>query len=110
MKARMERILVSLTTALSVIMLAQAGCPQVPPEDVQDMVVTEQMTKVLYHYGSIKPLLITIMDEGTAVKAHPTSDGWYKIWWYEKGKWKIGYVPDSCLMPVPDRDGQPIDR
>jgi hypothetical protein len=77
-------------------------CPQTPPDDVQDMVITRHMTRVVYHYGSIKPVIVTVMDEGTVVKAHPTSDRWYKIWWFEKGKWKIGYVPDSCLMPAED--------
>jgi hypothetical protein len=86
---------------LSVIFL-HTGCPQTPPDDVEDMVITQYMTRVVYHYGSIKPLLVTVMDEGTVVKAHPTSDGWHKIWWFEKGKWKTGYVPDSCLMRVPD--------
>ncbi|MBN2620960.1 hypothetical protein JXB22_07705 [candidate division WOR-3 bacterium] len=90
-----------LAVVLFIIFL-QGGCPQTPPDDVEEMVITRYMTRVVYHYGSIKPLLVAVMDEGTRVKAHPTSDGWYKIWWFEKGKWKTGYVPDSCLMRVPD--------
>lgn len=90
------------TLLLLFVLFLYSGCPQTPPDDVEDMVITQYMTKVVYHYGSIKPLLVTVMDEGTVVKAHPTSDGWCKIWWFEKGKWKIGYVKDSCLAPLPD--------
>jgi hypothetical protein len=85
----------------SLLFLA-GGCPQKPPEDTVEMVITQHMTKVVYHYGSIEPLLVTVMDEGAVVRARPTSDGWYKIWWFEKGKWKIGYVKDSFLVHLPD--------
>ena len=88
-----------LVMALIVIL---SGCPQKPPNDAEEMMITQHMTKVVYHYGSIEPLLVTVMDEGAVVKARPTSDGWYKIWWFEKGKWKIGYVKDSFLVRLPD--------
>jgi len=78
------------------------ACPQNPPEGARDMMILDDMTKVIYHYGSIKPLLVTVMDRGAVVKARETSDGWYKIWWFEKGKWKIGYVKGSSLVPVSD--------
>lgn len=64
--------------------------------------ISQHMTRVVYHYGSVKPLLVAVMDEGTLVRARATSNGWYKIWWFEKGKWKIGYVKDSCLVHLPD--------
>lgn len=103
MKKDIHRMRIIFTVvAITFVVILYTGCPQTPPEDVEDMVITRYMTKVVYHYGSVKPVLVTVMDKGTVVKAHPTSDGWYKIWWFEKGKWKTGYVPDSCLMHLLD--------
>jgi|GEM_PF-2197416 len=95
---RLTSLMIMFITAIVIF----PGCPQTPPDDAVEMVVTENMTRVVYHYGSIDPLLVTVMDAGTVVRARTTTDGWHKIWWFEKGKWKIGYVKDSCLVRTPD--------
>jgi hypothetical protein len=78
------------------MMLIFCSCPQKPPQDAEEMIITET-TRVVYHYGGVKPVLVAVLDEGDIVKARRTSHGWYKIWWWHKGKWKTGYVKQSSL-------------
>jgi hypothetical protein len=74
-------------------------CRQRPPDNAVEMEIV-QTTRVVYHIGQIKPVIVGVKDEGDTVRAHPTSDGWYKIWWEQKGVWKTGYVESNCLRPL----------
>ena len=79
-------------------------CQQKPATDAQPMVIT-QMTKV-YYYAFIEPRVIAVLDEGDTVRAIPTKDGWYQIWWRGKRKWKTGFVDHSVLKACTIHAGQ----
>jgi hypothetical protein len=93
---------------LTIIILASAlclDCRQRPPDNAVEMEII-QTTRVVYHIGQIKPVFVGVKDEGDTVRAHPTSEGWYKIWWQQKGIWKTGYVDSSCVRPLRNQPGE----
>jgi len=87
-----------LAVAISALVFCLA-CPQRPPDNAVEMEII-QTTKVVYHIGQLKPVIVGVKDEGDTVRAHPTSEGWYKIWWLQKGVWKTGYVDSTCIRPL----------
>ncbi len=93
---------------LTILIFASAfclTCRQRPPGNAAEMKIV-QTTKVVYHIGQIKPVVVGVKDEGDTVRAHPTSDGWYKIWWQEKGIWKTGYVDSTCVRSLRIQPGE----
>jgi hypothetical protein len=89
-------------SAMGFLILLVWGCAEKPDPDARAM-VTRNMTRV-YYYAFIEPRTIAVLDEGDTVQAQPTKDGWYKIWWRGKTKWKTGFAKSADLRPVEPPD------